>query len=137
MFGNAHRKDIIKTFNQEETEITKTFFSNTNIDLIQLMIYNNIKHNYNYKIDKQPIENLLMVMRSMYILYGNPKNTDVKKEIIKLNEMVITKCTEIILSNILMYFKYVEDASTLPTPIERGQFESSKGDTNIEFTNFL
>tara|TARA_Y100000389_G_C17331088_1_gene448132 strand:+ start:87 stop:500 length:414 start_codon:yes stop_codon:yes gene_type:complete len=137
MFGHNYRKDIINTFNQEETPITKTFFSNTNIELIQTMIYNNIKHIYKYKIDKQPVENLLMVMRSMYVLYGNPKNSDIKQEIVKLNELVINKCTEIIISNILMYFKYVEDASTLPTPIDRGKFESSKGDTNLEFTNFF
>ena len=129
--------EMMKTINQEGNKLSKIFFSKDNIDLLQKLIYTSVLNQSGYKIDRQSNDHILIVMRSMYTLYANSYTDDIKEETIKLNTKVVDKCSKVIITNILMYFQYVNDASRLPIPLSRSEFISSKGDDMLEFKSFF
>ena len=130
-------QEMMKSINQEVNELSKIYYSNSNINLLQKIIKMRVEKNSGYKIDNQSKDHLIIVMRSMYTLHANAFNSNIKDEIKKLNEYVIVKCTQVIITNILMYFQYVNDASSLPIPLEHSEFSSKKGSDVNEFKSFF
>jgi hypothetical protein len=128
-----------KISRKEETLMSDTYFSQQNIDIIQTEIYLNVLKKQGYKIDKQPVNDILIIMRGIYNLYGNPytERGKIKSEIIKLNKIFVEMTTNMIISNIKMYRKYIHDASNLPVPISRGEMVSRKGENSIPSNNFI
>lgn len=112
------RNDIYKTLNICQTDFSELFFSQQNINIIQQKLYNSVKTKYGYMIDKQSSNDFAVIMKGIYNIYYT-SNNDIKSEIIKLNNIVVEKCTDMVISNIRMYKQYVQDASNLPTPIDR------------------
>ena len=87
----------------ESNIISDLFLSEKNINLIELKIINIIQEKFNYKISKQSRNELLIVMRSIFLNnctnnYSNKE--DVKKELKKLNDLVINYCVDNIIKNI-------------------------------------
>jgi hypothetical protein len=131
------RTELVKSVHQESTNFTNIYFSNTNINLIQKELRDNVNRLYGYKIDKQSEDNLLIMMRSFYTLYANPEAQDVKNEILKINKLVIDRATNIVVTNIKMYKIYLNDASNLPVPMSRSELYTSRRNDNIEFKGYF
>ena len=131
------RTELVKSVHQESTNFTNIYFSNTNINLIQKELRDNVNRLYGYKIDKQSEDNLLIIMRSFYTLYANPEAQDVKNEILKINKLVIDRATKIVVTNIKMYKIYLNDASNLPVPMSRSELYTSRRNDNIEFKGYF
>lgn len=130
-------QEMMKSINQEVNELSKIYYSNSNISLLQEMIRMRVEKKSGYKIDQQSKDHLTIVMRSMYTLHANAFNPNIKDEIIRLNEYVVEKCAQVIITNALMYFQYVNDASALPIPLEHSEFSSKKGSDVNEFKSFF
>lgn len=113
----------------EKNELSDLFFSRQNIDYIQdalrYMVY--IKSCKKHVIDKQSETELVIVMRSIYLQYGEHKQYDIKKQIRELNIAVLNYCVPKVLEEIKQYLYYKKDISVLPVPMDRGEFVSSKG----------
>ena len=117
-------------------ELSQVFFSRLNIDHIQdalrYLVYE--KSCKKHVIDRQSETELLIVMRSIYLQYGQHKPYAIREQIKELNTMVLNYCVPKILAEIKLYLHYRKDISALPVPLDRGEFVSSKGTKVLQQT---
>lgn len=101
---------------QQVSIFSLLYFSNENIQEIQKLIKYNVYQIGKHRIDNQNVDELLVIMRAIYLEYSNiPANKkDYTQEIAKLNEIVIERAIRIILSAISQQKKYLFDISQRP-----------------------
>lgn len=117
-----------------KNELSDVFFSRANIDAVQEGIRYQVykKSCGSHVIDKQSETDLLIVMRAIYLQYGNHRPYKLLDQVKQLNQVVIDYCVPKILEEIKLYLYYRKDISALPVPMERGEFISSKGTKVLE-----
>ncbi len=106
------------------------FFGQANVDAIQAQLRDVIKKRLGYVIDRQPDDQLLIIMR--YVYMNEARNDGGVKEIKRLNGLVLKEIAPMVASGVMQYLAYLRDASRLPTPIPRAQATSVKGTTTTE-----
>jgi hypothetical protein len=116
------------------TKLHRIFFSQKNIDLIQKMIIHSVYDQTfgSSVISNQSEEEIRVIMRAIYLQFAKecPKNQE--REIRKLNVKVLESSVPIILDNIQMHKRHVENFDSVPRPMARPKNLSSKGSkTNI------
>ena len=117
--------------------LSRTYFSNDNVERIQLQVVNEVYRQSNKKISKQSYQELQIIMKSMYLQYGRNLPTDIESQVIILNKYVIDECVRIIIPNVLQYNKYIEDI-TSPIPVmPRSQNVSNKGYKFGDFSTLI
>lgn len=121
------------------TPLSLNFFSKENINNIQLLIRRTVYFRSNNKhiISNQNEQQLLIIMRSMYLQYGKNLNYDIDKQTNVLNNLTVDWAAINILSNIDQYISYKKTCSTLPMPLERAQLPSQKGTKTLEITKSI
>ena len=122
----------------EETLLTFLFFSKQNVKNIQDIIKYKVYQKTNKVVDEQNTNELLIVMRSIYLEYSshppmlNDKMPeDLKKQLIsmytsevkRLNDIVVDYVFPNVLSGLQQYIAYLRDAST--QPYQQNQPDSS------------
>jgi hypothetical protein len=114
---------------QTESLLSRTFFSDKNIDIIQNSIRYNVYNlsNSQYIIARQSDIQLQIIMRSLYLQFSKNLNTGIREQVQELNNMVVNYCVPRILSEIQQYIVYKSDVSKLPEPIDRSLNLSVKG----------
>ena len=122
----------------EETGLSEVYFSTQNIAVLQAAIRYEVQQKTGKIIDKQSVSELSVVMRSIYLQYGNPmvSSDNIKDEIVKLNTRVIDYCAEEISTQVLQYQGYIQKLSTLPVPIERPQ-QVDRNNFTYDISNLL
>ena len=136
MFVNF-QEDAIKGIH-EETGLSELYFSKENMELLQSAIRYEVNQITGKVIDKQSPNELSIVMRSIYLQNGNPmvSSNSIKKEVVKLNSMVIDYCSEQISTQVLQYQGYIQKLTTLPVPIERPQ-QVDRNNFTYDISNLL
>jgi len=140
---NINEKNFQKTAIEGVTErniISDLFLSEKNINLIHLKIINSIREKYNYNISKQSKNELLIIMRSIYLdnCTNNFSNkTEIKKELIKLNNLVINYSINNIIKNIKSYELYLDKINNNLNPIDLPKPTTVKGDKILELKPFF
>ena len=102
--------------------ISEEFFSNPNMQHLHQQIIKQVLHETDTRISKQNDMELLHIMQNTFQLYGATDRGEPRKNgqiLMDLNYKVIRECTDNIKSGIIMYQKYIHDASQLPVPIDR------------------
>ena len=109
-----------------ETLLTQVFFSNKNVENIQKLIRFLVHKETKYIIDNQSVEELLIVMRSVFLQYSehpallDPRQSDevqtlIKKqttnEVKRLNEIVLNEIYPTVVTALKQYLQYLNDAS--------------------------
>lgn len=96
---------------QQVSIFSLLYFSNENIQEIQKLIKYNVYTIGNHRIDNQNVDELLVIMRAVYLEYSKiPANKqDYTQELAKLNEIVTERSIRIILSAISQQKKYLYD----------------------------
>jgi hypothetical protein len=132
-----------------ETLLTFLFFSKKNIDNIQDILKFVVHRETNYIIDNQSVNELLIVMRAIFLEYSlHPKLiTDtmsdkerselLKKytiEVERLNTIVINQVVPKIVSQIQQYMDYLRDASEQPYYMDKPKNDSVKGQKQYRST---
>jgi len=105
----------------DETLLSNTYFSIDNIQNIQNMIRYYFYQEKNEVISEQSNNELLIIMRGIYIKYSNSAaNTldEIKGEVLELNNIVTEFSLKQIYINYDNYNKYLNDMETLPSPID-------------------
>lgn len=125
--ATEHQTNIISR-NLNCTGVSKIFFSEDNINLLQRGIRNKILNDTQgkYNIGRQKDEELKIVMRSIYYQHSKNQSTNINGQVLDLNTRVIEWCVPEIISNIKQSEKYIQDISTMPVPLERSVLPSKK-----------
>lgn len=117
-----------------DSPLSLGFFSVENVDRIQESIKIAVKQESGHVIDRQSDRELISIMKGVYEAFaGNVYRFD-KKEIRRLNAVVVDITVDQITAGIQGYLQYIHDASTMPEPLSRGEFASVKGTKNLEMT---
>ena len=134
----AAKSDMIRG-NWEPNALNQNFFSPENVQIIQNLIRKTVYDQSPTRdiIDPQSTDDLLIIMRSMYLTYGRNEPYNIAGQIKELNQRVADWSVPKIISEISMYKTYRKDASTLPVPMERPVNISPSGTKSKPFTNFF
>jgi len=103
----------------DETQLSKLFFSQENINILQNGIRAGVYHKSNgqYLIGPQDCDSLKIVMRSVYLQYAANQPNNITQQIEELNKIVLNYCVQQVYGEAQGYLKYIDDASTLVVPI--------------------
>ena len=119
--------NIIDSLRVQRTPLNMAFFSRANVDRVQSDLRCVIQKKLGYGISRQSDDQLLIVMRAVYMQDGDQSPSDPRTELERLNGIVVAQCAPIVASNIKQFLGYLEDASRIPAPLERGINTSIKG----------
>jgi len=103
----------------DETPLSKAFFSQQNIKIIQNGIRAGVysKSNGQYTVGEQDCDSLKIVMRSVFLQNAANQPNNIRGQIEQLNQMVLNYCIPQVFSEAKGYMQYLVDASTMYTPI--------------------
>lgn len=122
----SNTKNLFKNL-YGETLLTFLFFSQDNINNIQKLIRMTVYKEMNKVIDDQSINDLMVIMRSIFLSYSeHPKLIDSSmsekekkhllilytNEVDRLNNLVINECVPLVSSQLQQYLTYLHDASS-------------------------
>jgi len=127
--------------NQEYTTLNQLFFSEQNIQTIQIMIRKSVydRSGGQFVIGDQDETELIIVMRSVFLQRAVNQPDHLKEQIRVLNEVIVNECVPKILSEIMTYNGYLRDASQLygENPLPHPVNVSSAGTKTYSFTNYF
>lgn len=123
--GQNRRDAMERSTHLQQTQASRMFFDARNVDTLQRRLQQEIRTRTGMRIDRQSDEQLLIVMRYVFIQSGS--NMGGAGEVARLNELVLAEIVPQVGAGLMQYIDYLRDASTLPTPIPRGQATSIKG----------
>ena len=123
----------------QSSPTARLFFSRGNVDALQDGIRYKVwlGSERTLVIGRQSDVELGVVMRSMYLQYGNNREGATLAQVRELNALVLDFCVPRVLGEARMYDQYRRDVSTLPTPMEHGEFSSMKGTRVLEQKSFF
>jgi hypothetical protein len=102
-----------------ETQLSRAFFSEQNIQIIQNGIRAGVYKSSNgqYVIGPQDCDSLKIIMRSVFLQHAANQPQNIAGQIEELNKIVLDYCIYNVYSEAKGYMKYLFDASTLVVPI--------------------
>lgn len=105
--------------NFQRSPLSDSYFSKQNIQYIQNGIRQGVydKSQRRISVDQQPDDQIVMVMRSMYLQYSKNLDTNIETQVKDLNRLVLNFCVNNVFNEAVAYLKYREDASTMHIPI--------------------
>ena len=105
-------------YRHSNTDLNTAFFSEQNVDRLQLQIQGAVFAMVGARIDRQSDPDLKLVMRSYYLQYARNDPTQVSEELKELNERVVSFCANRIAVEVEAYRYYRKDILDFPAPIE-------------------
>lgn len=123
----------------EETPLTRAYFSNKNIQIIQNGIRAGVyrKSNGQYTIGYQDCDTIKIIMRAIYLQHSINQPTNISYQIEKLNELVLDYCIPKVYLEAQGYLKYLSDASTMPVPIANPIMATQNDKRNHKLPNWF
>ena len=124
----------------EKTKLSTMFFSKSNINLLQKLIKYNVKKETNKIISEQSNEELFIIMKSIFLNEANlgvKTNSCIKKELRKLDLLVVNECTKKIITQIKQHIIYLDNINNLAVPMERAESTNIKGTKINELNRFI
>jgi hypothetical protein len=114
---NNYNDKSFKSYNHEL--LKKNFFSNMNVNMIQLMIKNHILLKMNIEIPNQNDEHLFAIMKDKYDSNAQFLSKNLDEQINKLNSIVINFCVTFIEIELKSYLKFLYDSTSSYTNLDR------------------
>jgi hypothetical protein len=122
----------------EDNMLSKVFFSAGNIQILQNGMRAGVYEmsEKKYVIPNQNIDNLKIIMRSIYLQYAEHDLEHVTKEVSRLNKMVLDYCVPAVFNEAVGYERYRQDQSSLVVPLSMPQ-QSDRDYKQLETKHFL
>lgn len=113
----------------ETNNLQEQFFSKKNILHIQNLLKYHVwlQSNKKYIIGKQNNTQLSIIMKSIYLQYGQNNNVNLRKQVKRLNAFVLEYSVPNILLNIEQHAVYKKQVSRLPKPMKLPKYISNAG----------
>lgn len=121
----------------EQSDLSIRFFSKDNIDKIQKEIIAEVykESEGQYIISRQSDLQLQIIMRGVYLTYGNGLYESLDVKLNELNKVVINDCMKSVMPNIKQYLHYRKDISTPRHIMSHPINPSSKGEKTYSLLN--
>lgn len=116
--GNNMRQELIGHLHYE-TPLNVTFFSQANLDKIQSDIQEQVflMSGRKHRIDKQNEDDLKLIMRSYYLMFGSNNPLKVADDLADLNGRTVGYASAKIFSELDFYLFYRKDIEDFAPPI--------------------
>ena len=127
------------TGTNSKSPMSSLYFSQTNVDYLQDQMIERIykKSKGKHIITKQSEDELLIVMRSIYLQYGKNNDTNLQHQINDLNERVLDYCVGNIIMNIYQHYAYLKDITKEQEIMEKPQYVNIKGEKSLMPNHFF
>jgi len=121
-----------------ETQLSRAFFSQQNIQILQNGIRAGVYHKSNgqYVIGPQDCDSLKIIMRSVFLQHSANNPSNITHQIEELNKIVLNYCIQQVYGEAQGYIKYVDDVSTLVVPLAHPTQERNT-DRQLEFKSWF
>jgi hypothetical protein len=119
--------------NWSATNLSRAFFSTSNIIILQNGIRAQVYKRTRKFIGQQSEDNLKIVMRSIFLQNAANLPKDITGQIVALNKTVYDYCVPSVINELDGYVKYIRDVSTLAVPMSRPMYSSMRGSNPLEF----
>ena len=118
IMGHNPRDDLIGR-QHKPTLLNTVFFSQDNIETLQQKIHEQVwlMSNKQYNIDRQSDDDLQLIMRSYYLMFGGNNDSRVSQELEELNSRVVGYASAKIYSEVEFYQFYRKDIEDFAPPI--------------------
>lgn len=123
----------------EETVLSRAYFSEENIQILQNGLRAGVYElsNKEWSVPPQNIDNLKIIMRSIYLQYAKHSTQEsVTEQIRKLNQYVLNYAIPTVYNEAQGYLNYVRDQSTLVMPLEHAK-QSDRDYKHLEWKQFF
>ena len=114
-----------------KTNLSNAYFSKENIDIIQnfisVVVYNLSKGSY--IIAPQSVDNIKIIMRSIYLDNCSNLPNNITEQIQELNDIVLDYCIPKVYGEAQGYLTYLHDVSNLAVPMQRPTSSTYKTNT--------
>lgn len=114
---NTYSRNILDTMRQSDTTLNVNFFSEENQKTIQKTIKQRVFNKYKVKIDNQNTDDLLVIMRTVYLSNMSMAEHDITKQIKTMNDIVVNQATGMVATGVASYFGYLRDVHSNPAPL--------------------
>lgn len=104
----------------EDNLLARVYFSAENIQILQNGLRAGVYEMSNKKISVPPqnIDQLKIIMRSIYLQYAQHYERDIKGQVEQLNKYVLEFAVNAVYNEAVGYLKYAQDQSSLVMPME-------------------
>ena len=125
--------------NVTATPLNQAFFGPANVQIIQNKLRRDVfdRSRGEFLIDNQSVDELLIVMRAMYLQYGKNQPTRIPEQIAELNQIVVDWAVPKILSECSMHKTYLYDIQNMPIPMSQPVLLTQKGSKSASFDRFF
>lgn len=111
-----------------ESTVSSAFFSRVNVSYLQLRLRNEFFEETGVVVDAQREEDLLALMRYVYVSRARNIPTFEAEQLAELNNHVIRSALPMVRSAVRQHMGYLRDASQLAVPMARAQATTIKGE---------
>ena len=105
-------------YRHSDTPLNNLFFSQGNIDALQMKIQAAVQTMVGATIDRQSDSDLLLIMRSYYLQYARNEPDSIASELSELNDRVVAFASNRISVEVEAYRYYRKDIMDFPAPIQ-------------------
>lgn len=125
----GHKPDFAVTKNICNNLVNQLFFSAANIDALQNAIRYRVweQTSHNAVIGKQSVDELVLVMRSIYYQFGKNLPTRITEQLEDLNDLVVRDVVPRIVAGVSQHIVYLKDIRSPLDPMPRSVCVNSSG----------
>jgi hypothetical protein len=125
--------------NMTATPLNQAYFSPANVQIVQNRLRREVYERSagKYLIDEQSVDELLIVMRAMYLQYGRNHPDDIPGQIDELNRIVADWSVPKIIAECSMHETYLYDIQHMPVPLQQPVKLTNKGTKSGTFDRFF
>jgi hypothetical protein len=136
--GASEAEDAIRG-NMQANALNQAFFSPANVQIVQNKLRREVydRSSGEFLIDPQSADELMIVMRAMYLQYGKNQPTNIAGQVAELNQTVADWCVPKILAECSMHKTYLNDIQHLPVPMEHPIMLTKTGTKSAAFERFF
>ena len=136
--GNNGNKFNNLTGKFTKNNLTNAYFSDANIDYLQNEMISRIyKLTNGIKIPKQSEDELLIIMRSIYLQYGKNNSKNIPEQVEELNKKILNYSVDNIFSNIKQRQKYIKDITSQRSVLDKPEYVHIKGEKTLKPNHFF